>query len=96
MGGATIRLVYNLQSGRHDIYVDYDSEADALPFEHEDAHRELIQQLIGASALGEDDLGEVVVSRVSLAEKSEILQRSALLETGTQNQAQAQGAVDDS
>ena len=77
MAGATIRLIYNLRTGRQDIYVDYDSELDALPFEHEDAHRELIQQLVGASGLGEDELGEVVISRVPLAEKSELLQRSA-------------------
>ena len=76
MAGATIRLIYNLETGRHDIYVDYDSERDVLPFEHEDQHRELIQQLLGSSELGEDELGEIVVSRVQLAEKKAILQRS--------------------
>ena len=77
MAGATIRLLYNLETGRHDIYVDYDSEQDALPFEHEDQHRALIQQLLGIADLGEDQLGEVVVSRVPLAEKEALLQRSA-------------------
>ena len=76
MAGATIRLMYNLETGVHDIYVDYDSEQDALPFEHEDQHRALIQQLLGVSDLSEDQLGEVVISRVPLAEKKALLKDS--------------------
>ena len=65
MAEISIRLIYNLDSGKKDIYIDLESDSDMLPIEHEDAHRDIIQNLIGQSVLTEDEAGEVVVRRVS-------------------------------
>ena len=64
MAEICIRLIYNLETGKKDIYVDFESDADVLPFEHEEAHRDIVRQLIGKNVLSEGEAGEVVVNRV--------------------------------
>ncbi len=64
MAEINIRLIYNLESGKKDIFIDFESDADALPIEHEESHRDIIQQLIGQNVLTEDEAGKVVVNRV--------------------------------
>ncbi|MEQ8820666.1 MAG: hypothetical protein RLY93_10500 [Sumerlaeia bacterium] len=64
MAEITIRLVYNLKSGKKDIYIDLESEPDALPIEHERDHRNVVEKLLGKGILKEDEVGEVKVSRV--------------------------------
>lgn len=64
MAEINIRLIYNLDSGKKDIFIDFESESDALPVEHENAHRDIVQQLIGQNLITEDEAGEVVISRV--------------------------------
>jgi hypothetical protein len=60
----SIRLVYNLETGRKDIYIDYESDSDALPIEHEREHKVIIEKLLGKGILTEDELGEVRVTRL--------------------------------
>ena len=64
MAEINIRLIYNLESGKKDIFIDFESDPDALPIEHEEAHRDIIQQLIGQNVLSEAEAGEVVVNRI--------------------------------
>ena len=64
MAEIRIRLVFNLETGKKDIYVDFESDADALPFEHEEIHRDIVRQLVGQNVLTDDEAGEVVVNRV--------------------------------
>jgi len=64
MSEITIRLIYNKQTGKKDIFVDFESEPDALPIEHEQGHRQIVVQLIGKGVLSEGEAGEVVVRRV--------------------------------
>ena len=59
-----IRLVMNRQTGKKDIFIDYESEDDALPIEHERAHREVVEKLIGQGILNPAEAGGVVVGRV--------------------------------
>jgi hypothetical protein len=47
MAELTLRLVVDPVTGRREIVVDYRSDPDALPEEHEEAHRRL------AAAFGE-------------------------------------------
>jgi len=47
MAELTIRLRVNPETGKKDIVIDLRSDADALPHEHEQQHRHLVQQLIG-------------------------------------------------
>ena len=41
-----LRLVVDAKTGRRQVVVDYQSEADALPIEHEDAHRKLAGKVV--------------------------------------------------
>lgn len=63
MAEIRIRLVFNLETGKKDIYIDFESDSDALPIEHEESHRDIVRQLIGRNALSEDEAGEIVVNR---------------------------------
>ena len=65
MSDITIRLVYNLNTGKKDVYIDLHSDADALVMEHEKDHRQVVEQLLGKGVLTPDDVGEVRVSRIS-------------------------------
>ena len=47
-GEAIIRLRIDPATGRKTIYVQYESDPDALPIEHEQEHKALIQALLGA------------------------------------------------
>ena len=64
MAEINIRLIYNLETGKKDIYIDFESDSDALPIEHEDAHRDIVENLIGQKVLTEDEAGDIVVRRV--------------------------------
>ena len=64
MAEITLRLKYNLQTGRKDLFIDYHSDDDALPIEHEQDHRDVVESLLGKGVLRRDELGEVVVRRV--------------------------------
>ncbi|MBF0240063.1 MAG: hypothetical protein HQM12_20365 [SAR324 cluster bacterium] len=64
MSRLTIRMVFNQQSGKNDIYVDLHSDADVLPMEHEKHHRQVLETLLGKGILKPDELGQIKVSRV--------------------------------
>ena len=44
------------ETGKHDIIIDMKSDEDALPHEHEQMHRELVEKVIG-----KDNVGKVVI-----------------------------------
>lgn len=52
------------ETGKQNIVVKLDSDPDALPVEHEQMHRELVEKLIG-KGIKPEDLGELVVERES-------------------------------
>jgi len=49
------------------VVIQYSSDADALPMEHEADHRKIVDQLIGAGALSEEDRGDIVIERITEA-----------------------------
>jgi hypothetical protein len=55
MAELTITLGRHIESGRLEIRVGLRSDADALPSEHEQAHRRLVQTLLPQAAAGEQD-----------------------------------------
>jgi hypothetical protein len=59
-----IRLFRDPETGKQNIVIKLDSDADALPLEHEQMHRALVEKLIG-KGLDPEDLGELVVERES-------------------------------
>ena len=50
------------QTGKQNIIVKLDSDPDALPVEHEQMHRQLVEKLI-SKGLQPEDLGELIVER---------------------------------
>ena len=64
MADITIKLVYQLETGKQDLYIDFVSDDDALPIEHEREHKKIIEALIGQGVLKPDQLGEVKVQRL--------------------------------
>ena len=64
MADITIRLVANAETGKKDIYIDYHSDRDALPIEHEQDHRGIVEALLGRGVLRPDAVGDITVSRV--------------------------------
>jgi hypothetical protein len=55
------------ETGKQNIVVKLDSDPDALPVEHEQMHKKLVEKLIG-SGLDPEDLGEVIVEREGQAD----------------------------
>ncbi|MCB9751332.1 MAG: hypothetical protein H6713_15250 [Myxococcales bacterium] len=55
MAEITIKLRHNPKTGERELIIGYESEGDALPFEHEREHRELVEALLGRPL---DDLPE--------------------------------------
>ena len=63
MAELTIRLTIDPHTGKKNVVIDYHSDEDALPMEHEDEHRRLVNQLIEGGALSAAELGEIIVER---------------------------------
>jgi hypothetical protein len=63
MANLIIQLKVNPQTKKKDVIISYTSEADALPIEHEEAHRRLVDQLIEGGALKAGEVGSIVIER---------------------------------
>lgn len=63
MAQLTIRLVVDAQTGKKNVIISYESESDALPMEHEEDHRRIVDRLIEGGALGAAELGKIIVER---------------------------------
>ena len=63
MPQVTIRLRTNPETGKKDIIVSMRSDEDALPHEHEQQHRALVQRLIEGGLVKAEELGQIVVER---------------------------------
>jgi hypothetical protein len=60
MAEMIIMLRRDPASGKQNIIVKLDSEPDALPIEHEQEHRRLVEKLTGLKL---EDQGELIVER---------------------------------
>lgn len=58
MAELTIRLRKDPETGKHDIIIDLESDADSLPHEHENMHREAVEKI-----LGKGSIGKVIIER---------------------------------
>jgi hypothetical protein len=54
------------QSGKQTVVVKLDSDPDALPVEHEQMHRTLVEKLLGAG-IDAEDLGHIHIEREGAA-----------------------------
>jgi len=63
VGSIEIRFRMNMRTGKKDILIDFESDEDAMRHEHEQAHKKIIQRLIGEGVLTENEAGEIIVER---------------------------------
>ncbi len=63
MAEMTIQLRINPETGKKDIIVSLRGDEDALPHEHEQQHRTLVDKLIEGGLLSATEAGEVIVER---------------------------------
>ncbi|MBK6518301.1 MAG: hypothetical protein IPG04_30285 [Polyangiaceae bacterium] len=63
MAEVVIRLIVNKTTGKKDVVISYTSDSDALPVEHEEEHRRVVDRLLAGGALKAAELGEIVVTR---------------------------------
>ncbi len=59
----TIRLRCDPATGKKDIIISMRSDEDALPHEHEQQHRALVDKLIEGGIVKAGELGKIVVER---------------------------------
>lgn len=64
MAELIVRLLVDPTTGKKHVIVKYLSDTDALPLEHEQDHRRLVDQLIAGGALKQHELGEIIVERL--------------------------------
>ena len=67
MAEMIIMLRRDPNTGKQNIIIKLDSDPDALPIEHEQMHRELVEKLIGKKL---EDFGEIIVEREGEAQPS--------------------------
>jgi hypothetical protein len=63
MAEMTIRLIPDPATGKKTIVIALRSEEDALPMEHEQQHRALVEKLIDGGLLKASEVGQIVVER---------------------------------
>jgi hypothetical protein len=63
MAKMTIRLEIDPATNKKNIIVSLSSDADALPHEHEQQHRALVEKLIQGGVVQASELGRVIVER---------------------------------
>ena len=63
MAEMTIRLRCDPATGKKDIVIKLRSDEDALPHEHEEQHRALVDKLLERGILKAGEVGNVVVER---------------------------------
>jgi hypothetical protein len=69
---ATLRLSVDPTTGKRTITVSYTSDADALPHEHEEAHREVVEKLFEGGIAKPGDT--IVVEREGAHSPGDVVQ----------------------
>lgn len=89
MAEMTISLRRDPQTGKQEIHIALNSDEDALPHEHEQMHRQIVEKLVGKGIISSpDDVGNIVVEREEDSRVPESPQGEAPQE---QRQGQRQG-----
>ena len=68
-----LTLKKNSENGKQELLIDYESEGDALPFEHEEDHKDLVMKVLESNSLILSDIESILVNRraVSLSDDSQ-------------------------
>ena len=63
MATLTLRLEVDATTKKKNVWVKLDSDADALPMEHEEQHRRIVEALLSGGTVKAEELGTVVIER---------------------------------
>ena len=63
MADVTIRLEVDRTTGKKTVVISYEADEGALPLEHEEEHRRIVDRLIEGGAIKAGELGRIVVER---------------------------------
>jgi hypothetical protein len=63
MATLTLRLETDPTTKKKNIWVKYESDSDALPMEHEEAHRKIVEALIAGGKVKAEDVGTITIER---------------------------------
>ena len=88
MASLTIRLEVDAVTKKKNVIIKYDSDSDALPAEHEEQHRALVEALMRGGKLKAEDLGHVKILREG--EQAAVVQNVTSDETSTRK-SESQG-----
>ena len=63
MARLILRLFYDPRRARRDIVIDLASDADTVPFEHEQQHKSLLDRIVNGGTFAAARDGRVVIDR---------------------------------
>jgi hypothetical protein len=63
MATLIVRLEVDPRTQKKNVVIKYESDSDALPMEHEDQHKKLVEQLIASGAVKPGELGDIQIER---------------------------------
>jgi tryptophanase len=63
MAEVTIRLRIDPATGKKDIIISMESDDDALPHEHEQQHKAIVNKLLEGGVVKAAEVGQIVVER---------------------------------
>lgn len=86
MAELNIRLQIDPDTGKKNLIIEYESDSDMLPIEHEEEHRRLINELVEGGVVKAEELGKVVVKREHGAQVE--------VEQGEDEQAEARESIE--
>jgi hypothetical protein len=64
MATMTLRLYIDQVTGKKNVVIKLDSDADVLPMEHEQHHRELVKKML-SGVVSDNELGIITIERES-------------------------------
>lgn len=63
MATLTLRLEIDPSTKKKNVWVKYDSDSDALPMEHEEQHKKLVEALLAGGTVKPEELGTITIER---------------------------------
>jgi hypothetical protein len=58
-----VRLEIDPVTRKKNVVIKYESDSDALPMEHEEQHKRLVEQLVASGAVKPGELGDIKIER---------------------------------
>lgn len=59
----TIRLIPDPETGKKNIIISLRGDEDALPHEHEQMHRALVDKVLGKAKIKASEIGQITIER---------------------------------